>query len=477
VSGTGTVTFTGGASGTDAVLLTPVSCVSNTVTLTSLVPAGLSCALSVTPPRAGLGSRLTVVLTVTNTGGVACTSVTPSLPSPGSMVTGLSGPVPGSVASLAANAVAHFSWTCTSVGTGVAGFNASVSGNDALSAAAAGCSSSASATLVVAANLSCVITAPSTVKQHGTFEVRLAVCNTGGAQADFVSPALSITAGSSGVAPVSGPVPSGFVSLAPLSCQTYTWTYSATGTAPVTFAGGAGASDAGLGGPVSGIAAPASVAILTPGQVTCNVTCQPSPVTEGNDISLVVTISNPGSVTVNGVLPVASVTQGSALVALSGAAPSTPVSIPALGSHSWTLAFKAKKEGTVTFTVTASGTDTDGYASATSCGATESIQLPALPKQEPVKIVGGIRGYIDPKRGEQANILIRPSGSGEIVLRIYDMSGKLIREIRQSCAGGHTETVKWDATDANGATVAPGGYPIHLTAPGIDYRDKLAVLR
>jgi len=94
-----------------------------------------------------------------------------------------------------------------------------------------------------------------------------------------------------------------------------------------------------------------------------------------------------------------------------------------------------------------------------------------------VKIVGGIRGYINPKRGETATMLIRPTGPGEIHIRIYDQDGVLLWQVTQSTSGVHTEVVQWRGVDASGNQVPPGLYPIIVEAPGIRYRDTLVVVR
>jgi len=94
-----------------------------------------------------------------------------------------------------------------------------------------------------------------------------------------------------------------------------------------------------------------------------------------------------------------------------------------------------------------------------------------------VKIVGGVRGYLDPKRGEQATILVRPATAGDIRVRIYTMEGALVKDMVRTTTGGHTEVLTWDATDAAGRPVPSGVYPIFIEAPGIRYRDKLVVVR
>ncbi|MEK7474001.1 MAG: hypothetical protein AAB152_00065 [Candidatus Coatesbacteria bacterium] len=118
------------------------------------------------------------------------------------------------------------------------------------------------------------------------------------------------------------------------------------------------------------------------------------------------------------------------------------------------------------------------------CGATETGVAASFTLTPPVdlggklvKIVGGIRGYIQPKRGEQATILVAPTTAGLIAVRIYNLRGELVRLLTANAAGGKTEVLHWDATDAAGADVPPGAYPILIEAPGVRYRDTLAVLR
>jgi uncharacterized repeat protein (TIGR01451 family) len=94
-----------------------------------------------------------------------------------------------------------------------------------------------------------------------------------------------------------------------------------------------------------------------------------------------------------------------------------------------------------------------------------------------VKITGGIRGYINPKLGEMAAILARPSGAGEITVRIFTLKGALVRTLRQTASGGNqTVVIHWNATDESGAQVPPGAYPVIVEGPGVRYRDTLAVL-
>ena len=164
----------------------------------------------------------------------------------------------------------------------------------------------------------------------------------------------------------------------------------------------------------------------------------------------------------------------------------------ATGTPSWSGTVNLAPGASVTITVDASipaGFSGDAKNAAwvlgtVPCGAAEhaasqtfSIAAPEPDLKDAVKIVGGIRGYLDPRKGEQATILVRPEGAGEITARIYNLNGELVRTLSTAAAGGHTEVLRWDATDATGRPVPPGAYPILIEGPGIRFRDTLAVLR
>jgi hypothetical protein len=94
-----------------------------------------------------------------------------------------------------------------------------------------------------------------------------------------------------------------------------------------------------------------------------------------------------------------------------------------------------------------------------------------------VKIVSGIRGYINTKRGEQATILVRPNTSGTIRVRIYDDEGRFVKELTAEADGQNKNAIQWDGTDSSGRPVGPGAYPIFVEAPGIRFKNRLVVAR
>jgi len=108
------------------------------------------------------------------------------------------------------------------------------------------------------------------------------------------------------------------------------------------------------------------------------------------------------------------------------------------------------------------------------CTTTPSVESIAAGT---VRIVGGIRGYINPRRGEQANILVHPTSAGEVAVSIYDEAGRMIRSITAHYSGSGVESVHWDATNQTGGSVPPGLYHVVVRAPGVNARDTVAVIR
>lgn len=112
-----------------------------------------------------------------------------------------------------------------------------------------------------------------------------------------------------------------------------------------------------------------------------------------------------------------------------------------------------------------------------------TVRMEATPVPPPdpncgsVKLVGGVRGYLEPKRGEQATIQVRVCRPGTIRVRIYDAGGELIHEEgRESNALG-MDVLRWNLTTPAGKTVTPGIYLVRVDGPGLTFHGKLAVLR
>ena len=50
----------------------------------------------------------------------------------------------------------------------------------------------------------------------------------------------------------------------------------------------------------------------------------------------------------------------------------------------------------------------------------------------------------------------------DVVLQLYDLSGRRVTQVLPGPAGAGTETLRWDGTDDDGALVPPGLYVYRL---------------
>jgi flagellar hook assembly protein FlgD len=64
-----------------------------------------------------------------------------------------------------------------------------------------------------------------------------------------------------------------------------------------------------------------------------------------------------------------------------------------------------------------------------------------------------------------------------VTLRVYDVSGKLVRNVLDRPLIGGNHTVRWNGRDEDGRPVVPGLYLLRLTAPGVELVEKAVRLR
>lgn len=86
-------------------------------------------------------------------------------------------------------------------------------------------------------------------------------------------------------------------------------------------------------------------------------------------------------------------------------------------------------------------------------------------------------GHPNPFRG---TTLIRydvPAGGGEILLRIFDANGRLVRTAVSGHEGAGRRAVEWDGRDERGAELPPGIYFSRLSAPGFEATKKILIAR
>ncbi|OGR85012.1 MAG: hypothetical protein A2901_06115 [Elusimicrobia bacterium RIFCSPLOWO2_01_FULL_54_10] len=94
-----------------------------------------------------------------------------------------------------------------------------------------------------------------------------------------------------------------------------------------------------------------------------------------------------------------------------------------------------------------------------------------------VVIAGGEGGFVNPDRGESAQIGLVPANSTSINIKILTVNGDLIAEKFAQGLGGNQSFVSWDGKDAQGNVVASGIYFVKIEGGGIDVVKKVAVVR
>lgn len=251
----GPASFTASATGTDAASgnFRFTSVVGDSVSITG--SAVISAALAVSPAVSSTGQTVTVRLTVTNSGFVAASNVSPTIQmvSGGSLATLTTGPVPVNISSLAAGSSTTFVWTysTSTVFSGRVRFSATatavdVSSGGPLLATAFGDMTVLGLEAMLSVN-------PATILSGQTVSVQLTVTNNGSSTANNVAPEMQAVSGGSFVTLVAGPVPANVSSLTVGSSTTFVWTYMAPFGSDgfVGFSATVTGSDAVTGGPRS----------------------------------------------------------------------------------------------------------------------------------------------------------------------------------------------------------------------------------
>ncbi len=392
----GTFTRSASASGTDANNPSQLV-VSNTASASGTVqaPAVLVASLPASG-AAAIGKEFTVAMTVTNTGGSAATNVLPGTlrvePASLAALKAGTGPVPASLASLAAGASATFTWTLVAGTTpGTVTFSSSASGLDGNSGAPLGSGAATSGGFVIgSATMTATLSAvPATASVGQVITLTLTLSNQGLADVRNLvvgTPSVNSTDGARAVR-ITGPAPAPPSVLAAGGTITVAWTYSPSLTAGLStghldFGLSVSGTDAFSGGAVT--AQPgASVTVETPASLAATLTFERSPpVSTGQPFT--VNVSQPFtarlSVSNTGAAEALSVTP----TPIAGcAAPSPTLATVSFGSP---VVFvyancSSASPGTVTLSASASGTDSNDTSlvvTSNTASATATVQTPAV---------------------------------------------------------------------------------------------------
>jgi len=98
------------------------------------------------------------------------------------------------------------------------------------------------------------------------------------------------------------------------------------------------------------------------------------------------------------------------------------------------------------------------------------------PQESDVKIQGGEKGYVNPKKGEVAKIHFQPEGSGTVNVKIYTLRGLLVWQESKSVSE-YQDYIEWDCRNKENDRVASGIYVVYVEGPGIKTTKKLAILK
>jgi flagellar hook assembly protein FlgD len=69
------------------------------------------------------------------------------------------------------------------------------------------------------------------------------------------------------------------------------------------------------------------------------------------------------------------------------------------------------------------------------------------------------------------------TGSASIAVRIYDVSGRLVRELHEGPLTAGAHRFRWDGRDAKGRGLAGGVYFLRANGPGFEAAEKLVLVR
>jgi len=321
-------------------------------------PVCLRASLAVTPATASNGQQLTVVMTVTNTGGNLIDNISPGLAvGPGGGIVSLAGgPSPAPPATLNPGNSTSFTWTFATSGAGPVVFTATAMGQDAVTLDWMQAVASATAMVQGAAALEGHLAAPLLACDGSVVTVTLTVTNTGEAAALDISATVFVS-GTPTAEFVSGPGP--LTILAGGDSATLSWTFTLGGSGLLTFSGQAWGFDANsLNSVTTGVVMATAIDVGNPAKLAPSLALSTTSMLIGEWLILDLTVTNNGSGDASGVVPSIAVSPAGAPVELIlGPTPPGPVTVATGASQTFSWTWSSSGGGRVIFTASASGAD------------------------------------------------------------------------------------------------------------------------
>jgi len=462
-----TWTFTGTAPGTlfFSTTVTAVDANSGSAVPVLVVSAGplavsptsyLASSISISQPAVSLGQWVTVVLTVTNTGGGPASGVTPSLQDSSFVSASLiSGPTPAGPVALPAGSSASFSWTLSPAGAGALYFSLTATGSDLWTLAPLYATRTTGGTCVTPASLEASVAVSATGVLTGeTLSLSMTVTNTGGAATGSVLPPPLAFAGT-GLAVAASP-PAAPALLAPGASLTWNWTLSAVSIGAVTVTATASGTDINSGNVVrSAPAVSTTVTIQLMGLEVVSLSAGPAVVALGETITVVMTASNTGNVGLSNITPGTPAILGTGTaVVLTGPLPVNVATLMPGESALFVWTYKAMRGNEVRFQAGAA-TGTGGRAVPVVSG---TVEIPEAGASITDLIV-----YPNPfeaKKSSDGIIRFRfmPANS---TVKIFTIAGELVRDL----TAGPEGLAEWDGRNSSGSPVVSGVYAYYAKAP------------
>jgi len=352
VTGASPLDVTGTVTGTDAATGHAIGG-ARSATGTAVTAAALVSTLGVVPAPVAAGQWVTLTLNALNTGGVSALAVTPSYSVNRGALTVIAQPGPATVP---AGGNRDFVWTFSTTGAGPVEVTATATGSDAWTGALVVTAGTSALTVQAPAVLAASLTAgPDPAATGEWIRAVLTVTNTGEETAAAVAPALQVNAGGALLVPQGAVTPAGPVTIPAGGAQSFTWTYSVSGSGNLDFTGSATGTAALSGHAVLGVASRAAVTRVRAGLARA-LLIGPVPAQVGQPITVALTVTNTGGTALSGVEAAVQVNSGGAgLGAPTGPSPAGPVGLAAGAAQTFVWTYPVTAAGTVEVTVTAAG--------------------------------------------------------------------------------------------------------------------------
>ncbi len=120
-------------------------------------------------------------------------------------------------------------------------------------------------------------------------------------------------------------------------------------------------------------------------------------------------------------------------------------------------------------TVTGTGTTPTGAGTG---GDTVSVIEGVTLSANTIKVIGpaGSKGIINPNKGDMAKIYFKGAGAGRYECRVFSLTGAMVWETSMDSSG--VGMFEWKPQDA-----ASGGYVVYVKGPGLNAKEKLAIIK